>query len=571
MCIKKFFARRNFFAGDYALFTTLVSTIVIIFSALITYFIYQTHLEKANRSLRANAERIDIVLTDIFDETSHLMIYLGKEISNTKGNLSDILKVLINESEVITRNKAGMSWPMFDWIDDKDFQVINQLGIVRKPISLEPYDMQKKVRKNPWAFHLSRPIVGTPSGCWIIPATLGITDSRGKFLGTLASGLEISRVSMKIQQLVSLDAASFIILDKELRVIIQSVDNGIDLKSSYYRDALKSEGFFKFKEHYLETPVVYKDIKYNFYKKMSKYPYIILLGFNKDYPLKEFLTHMGPRLLEIWILGFLFIILLYFFRKKILKLIDNSKRAEDKFMEEMRMSKKDSEMTFYRALISKSLKVLANMNLSQEDQEQFIEEIYDVLQSCLSPKVLDGEMKAFDANKALYDCLSIFSQLALVEGVTIKENLDESLPLFYGKELELKKVFISFLSLIIEFMPQGGFLKVFSRYEDKDSKRFVFIFKDNGMGLSFEHMLRLSKKNRAKRNHRGIATNIPSVERIMENLQAECCSQILTKGKKLILKVPHKEPFIDEEKKEEKENVISFPTSFEVSNTNARR
>jgi hypothetical protein len=279
-----------------------MGTFLIIASLVFTQALYSSHVSNNKQKLENASNTIDMVLSETLDETRNLMTYIGKEISAYDGdNLKFIEKVFARNYQLISKNRGVISYPMFNWVNPQNLMVIDKTGInLKNPVNVSHRSYLTLCVQHPWTLQVSRPTIGISSGLWIIPVAFGITNQQGTYLGALVAGLEIVKLSNKIHQVLHTNNVSYIILDQDLRIVVQSHDNSIDPKSSYYRDHLKNFDYFKLRKEELSKPIQYKNIEYYFYKKMSKYPYVILTGFDKEHANKEFFSTIFFRLLELW-------------------------------------------------------------------------------------------------------------------------------------------------------------------------------------------------------------------------------------------------------------------------------
>lgn len=490
--MKKIIIKFKAFLAKEAVFSIGVFSFTIIASCFLSYLIYSSHITDNQRQLKIEAERIDNVLTDIFEEIYHHMVYLGKEITNhVDEGLPSILKIFIKKTEIINKNRTCISWPMFDWVNKDDFQVINQLGVVQKPVDFSQHAEFIKAHQNPWAFYVSAPTIGNPSGLWIIPAMLGITNSKGEFLGTITSGVEVSKISLKIQHVINSDRISFIILDQDLRIIVQSHDNAIDPKSSYYKDLFQSYRYFHLRQSILKNPIIYKNIEYSYYKKMYKHPYIILTGFDKQVSSKELFFLVGPRLLEIWVMGILCIILLYFFRKKILKIASRATFAREDFIRQLT---DQTQIPFeYINKFSKIVFNYINRLIDEDKNNSPINEKFEKILFFLSDVNNFDEksltLKNFNINLAIQECLIIMEKITLSHNVIIKIVMEGNLPSFYGDEFRFKQIIIGWLGLCLKFFFLKGSIKISTSLSSKGNKEFfIIIIEDNGIEVNLEQI-----------------------------------------------------------------------------------
>lgn len=543
MKFKRFLNTSVFFSKELGVFTTVVCICTLLVSLTLTYLIYTSYQSENQRQLALEANRISNAITEAFEEISHLSIYLGKEIAtHGKEDLKFIAEVLTNNNTFIAKNSAVGSWPIFTWVNTKNFQVINHYGINTKPLDMSHRTYTIKCRRFPWSLQVSKPAIGSSSGLWIVPVGLGISTQNGKHLGILTTGLEVAKINSKMQQLINSIKTSFIVIDEDLRIIFQSADNTIDPTSSYYRDLLKDTRLFSLPDGVLKEPIVYKDIIYSFYKRMPKYPYIILTGFDKKVLAQELTSIVIPSLLEVWGMGLFCVVLLYFVRRRILRITASSERAKKAFLlqinQEMHLPI-TTILTYSEFLINYfkgNIKVMVNKNQHIE----FVNNIYEAASNLYSLTAPCLNLTFFNANEVIMECINIHSHSALIRDMSIKPILADDLPLLYADELRFKQIITGLIDLGLEFTPQGGIIKITSFCDTIDEQNsLIIMMEDNGFGLSAEDIQRITNKFDTKTLNKWTGLEFSSIEKLVKMHQGTC--QLASQwpyGKKITLTFP---------------------------------
>ena len=294
-----------------------------------TGYIIQSSKHMLKTHLQEDANQIEQTLKKVFDDTSELMLSLSKQISTLKNKhkIKAIESVLNQNPEAVyhmgtdTNSTYAIdksiesiyhgsvqklpSWRKLFWIPPHDNIILNS-RLVQEPqtINLSHRSYILESRKNPWILHFSAPTIGFPTGLWEIPAGIGIVDQEGQYLGTLAVGFTIGELNLKLQQEALKHQSSFIVLDENYKVVLQSFDNSINLKASYYGDILNKFPLPLGNQGDIEA-INYNGISYNHYKKVQIYPYIILTGFRENLFFWQIFESIFPRLIEIIIMGHL--------------------------------------------------------------------------------------------------------------------------------------------------------------------------------------------------------------------------------------------------------------------------
>jgi two-component system sensor histidine kinase ChiS len=123
-------------------------------------------------------------------------------------------------------------------------------------------------------------------------------------------------MKIKIEKYLNIRTSSFMVLTKEYHCIIGSnikltPGDKCDLSKNMIKNNIQSE------EGLLNYPVKYRGSTYSYFIETKPYPYIILIGetdFSMSNELKDIVM---PQIIKTVFLGVAFIVLLYFFRMKV--------------------------------------------------------------------------------------------------------------------------------------------------------------------------------------------------------------------------------------------------------------
>jgi hypothetical protein len=483
-------------------YTFVVATIIFeaACSFLIYHFSYDFYMSRIRSQIVIEANRIETTLRDVFLETEQVMTYIGKQISlYSEKDPHFIEKILVNSPEFVSKMKDIYPWSLFDWVDSNSYRIVNsQIGRIQDTPMKVDDSYTWKCPKNPWTLQLSHPTIGNTSGMWAIPAGLGVLNENNKYLGTLNVGFNIAELNEKIQKTISSKEISFLILDKNMRIILQSADNAIDPKSSYYKDILSDKDYFKEQKTYLSIPISYKEISYIYYKKFKDFPYIILTGFDKNIVQQEFLALLLPRLLELYGVGGFCLFLLYFLRKKLFKLGKTSEKNKKTFLQRINLEMKDSidAIVSYSNILIQDLKSEARVIVTKERKIEFIKKIHE---EALNLHNMIGTPLNFSyiiLHTLIVDSISILMETSIEKGINIKSSIDPTLIPFYGDELRIKQIIVGLISLSMDHSPKNSTVKISAMSQLSNEGRMFLIIRieDNGFSLNADDIERISEK-----------------------------------------------------------------------------
>lgn len=403
--------QKKFLHPYYGTYVTFVAIFILLVSFFYTFYTWTVQQKQIKNSLCAEALHIEEVLKEIFEETSQLMTSVGRQILGLQSQEKDSLKAIelllsknpeaiyhigktlkekykVDKTSTIVYHgevKSFPSWRNLGWIPPHNLLIIApQFGLPPKTIDMSFRKYIWEGQKRPWALHCSSPDIGIPSGLWEIPAGMGITNKDGQYLGTVSVGFTISELNAVLQEKISHDPISYIILDENYKIVLQSFDNAWDLKSAYYRTTHGKDSLFSGTHGNLTSPISYKGITYSYFQRMQDYPYIVLTGYRNDWFYRALFDLVFPRLIEFIGMGILCLILLYVFRLHIFIMSKSCEKEKEKFLSHIK---------------NKTLFCPIN-------QERI-----------LKPEFLD--FSYIDVNKIINECIIIHSHKAFLKNIKI--------------------------------------------------------------------------------------------------------------------------------------------------------
>ena len=129
---------------------------------------------------------------------------------------------------------------LFAWIGPgQKVRVSSNKGILEQPTDVSDRAYLVKSMAVPWKIHIGDPIEGRVSEKWIIPLVMGLTDNRGKYLGTLVISLDIDGITRKAGTVIGEEGLSFAILNESLTLLTQVSGNPNFLAENFSLSALE--------------------------------------------------------------------------------------------------------------------------------------------------------------------------------------------------------------------------------------------------------------------------------------------------------------------------------------------
>lgn len=139
------------------------------------------------------------------DYVKYQLFYAAKQIVVIHGDKEKVNKLL---STFVTSTNSqidvALTWNAFSWIDNKNKLIVDGTsGIITKPIDLSDRSYLKETSLNAETMVLGKPVYGALSQRLIIPAGVGVFSPRGTYIGTLAFGFDIEKITAKLEKILA--------------------------------------------------------------------------------------------------------------------------------------------------------------------------------------------------------------------------------------------------------------------------------------------------------------------------------------------------------------------------------
>lgn len=313
------FTRRSTLSSDFFLFAQIIFGAIILLALFFWFQVYNDELAKKHDRLPSEALRIDAVFTDSVDYSAKYIEFIGDRIVQHGAYDLDYIADLIG-GKFRTHPEESHLYitSVFDWVTpDKQLRVSSKAGILNEPYDMSDRDYMQRAALFPWTMQLSAPRYGGISKQWIIPGGMGITDKHGKFLGTITMGFNLDGLARHISQVIGSEDIQYVILDQDMKPVL---DSSADNSSPHLQDApdmsvhsdsfVANSGFIK--------SIPYGNAQFSYYKKVNKYPYIIVVGYNASMASALFNRMVISRIAGLFGIGVAALLVLYLMRRRLI-------------------------------------------------------------------------------------------------------------------------------------------------------------------------------------------------------------------------------------------------------------
>ena len=278
---------------------------------------YKNYLRNKRLQMDSAAYEIEMNFTNTLGYAESVLNYLNRQIGNSKNTNAEITKILssFNQSHYgYDSIKDMLSAGMFYWVDSKNRLIASSAGPIN-PIDLSSRDYLENTKRDPWKIYSGTPVVGALSGQYVIPAGVGLVNNNGDYVGTSLVSFKLHNLVEKFKRMTDFYKTDFAIMDKNNKVILES-------ESGLFSEDMSLMSDLRFSDNALREELVSNfspfrgDGSYIIVRKVEKYPYKILIGYQNYVITRELLTEIAPYLIELLMITAFFAMVLVRLKKR---------------------------------------------------------------------------------------------------------------------------------------------------------------------------------------------------------------------------------------------------------------
>jgi signal transduction histidine kinase len=316
---------------DYAIFAGIAAILILALCAWFTRSVYNSQISQRNHELEKAGNRIERTLTDSLDYITYLVEFMGKQIAEEGSGDPRYISPMLSNFWKDSRVQSILSWTGFDWVSPQGEIVITSTnGILTHPVDLHMRSYINELPKHPYKLLLEPDTTfGRTSAQWVISSAMGIKTRDGRYLGAVSFGFDAAALTDRIHQSISEETLRFAIINLDLNVVLQSPDAPIPMEDDVFR-AYQQILSLPDGAGILPHPVDVGHISYAYYHKLPEYPYIIVMGYDKRAHAAIIWEKIFPLLLAFSGIGFVFLLMLHIFSKRIISPLKELSDIADK-------------------------------------------------------------------------------------------------------------------------------------------------------------------------------------------------------------------------------------------------
>lgn len=285
-------------------FTLLMLLVLFSIGSLCYYFTYMAYREQSElieNRLRLQSERIEMSYEDLLDFTEKQVQYIARRIYE-HGPDNEFIEELLHT--FATPKDSNSTWSTFLWCDaTHTVRVTNDFGILDDIRTLSGRDYITQAVDKPNSFHLGKPVYGITSGNWIIPGGIGLTNPDGTYMGTVVTGLIITKLIHYLEKAINVEGVSFGIFHTDLTPIAASTGFLESTENNHILDKLAT--LPRAKQHpSLLIPTGFSLMSgYGVIQQLGNAPFLLIISYDKHLSDRELRHLLVVRLFEICSIG----------------------------------------------------------------------------------------------------------------------------------------------------------------------------------------------------------------------------------------------------------------------------
>lgn len=301
---------------DFTLLSLFIVFIFTLVSAWVAYETFEEHVEKTSQELESEALRIDRALIVEIENGSYILESMARQILANDAKSLESINQLFNSfgKRGYTRNNV------FSWADHtQSMYVSSNIGILKKAIDISDRDYVKKAISEPWKVHVGRPVEGRVSQKWVLPLSIGITNTNGEFMGTITLSLDIKKLTDSISSAVRVANIEYAITSPSLSLITQVSNDEDFFAKRFDLEELIRLDFKKEKSALLSRPaLIHPNNAFRYYEVSNQSLFVIFLS--QDTQTKGGIWNVIlPRLTQLLVIALFLLFVLYTVRKRIIQ------------------------------------------------------------------------------------------------------------------------------------------------------------------------------------------------------------------------------------------------------------
>ena len=299
-------------SSDYFHFIFIVSSILIIIYAWISWLNFNKLESQYQNDLRLHLNGLDQEITQNFDYINYITDFIANQMQYIYTDIPQVAKLFRSLESHVGNSTNLPAITTFSWAGlDRKIIVSSKFGYHQKPIDISYRKGADTSYKNPGKLVFDRQTYGIISGKRLIPALKAIKNFSNEIIGYINVGLSIEGLAQYIDKAVDANLVAYMIFSENGEIILQSTAKGVKIPRDYFIDQFVSK--------HIPKHLKFNDINYDIVRKSSKYPFIIAVGYYPNVIWNDIKETLKLQVIPFAIMGLLFAVVLYEFKHRIFK------------------------------------------------------------------------------------------------------------------------------------------------------------------------------------------------------------------------------------------------------------
>lgn len=301
---------------DFALLSVFIVFILVLVSAWVTKETIDNYHRDVQKQMESEAIRLDRALIVEIENTSYILESVGRQIQTTGPEKQELIAQLFFSFAKTESTQRGI----FSWVNkNQAISVSSNLGVLKETIEVSDRDYVKKSIAEPWKVHIGRPIQGRLSQKWVIPMSLGLTNTDGVYVGTVVVALDTEKLTNEVSRTLKDSDVQFAITNLALTILTQSETSTAFFNHTFDIQQLQHINFDQQRAAKITSgSFLTGSISYAYYERSSQYPYIIFLGIAPEKLQETLRGILFPRLFQLLVIAVFLLFVLYSVRSRII-------------------------------------------------------------------------------------------------------------------------------------------------------------------------------------------------------------------------------------------------------------
>jgi signal transduction histidine kinase len=338
-------------------------------------------------------KELSFIIDNIFTYIENLAHFAGRQITLQKNITIESIGEILKNVDVQTEQskKYFANGDLFDFVTPDGRVVADSIfGALKEQLVVSPQQRSWMILapREPWKIHICKVDEGISINNTLtipsLPFGYGITDTDGKFLGTLSGGIIIDKLKEKLGETIQSDNYSFIVLDSNLNYILYSEEEEkiIQKDKEILKKKLKYLEEKKNNFGTLHETILLDDVEYMFYSRAQNYPFIVIVGIKKHKIFDS--KSLENKILDLQKHGqydqMFLLSLLYLFQKKIINPVVNDNFKEENKNDSFKIPKVFSTQMNDLFLALEQMENFMDIKIQKEKSEEVAEERKELLE-----------------------------------------------------------------------------------------------------------------------------------------------------------------------------------------------